>query len=399
LGFKVLASHTRNPGEPSAGRERLSPTSALQGSIESQAAESPLPTISNGERRLRLVERIVLATGVVLFFLLLAKLGAGTVLANLQLVGWGIFLIIAAELLAFVANTLGWRAAFPCHSQVPTFGQLLLARIAGDGVNYLTPTATMGGEFVRIRMLQGQAPVTSLAASVIVAKLTQTIGLLGFVVCGLLLVVDELPLPAGAQWGIFASLVLFAAVLAGLLVLQRRGLLSPALRLAAQWRALRFLVPLRSSVEQIDAEMARVHRESPGRIALSSTIFALGFADGIIETYLILWFFGIPVTLKLALAMEVLGVVLNNLMFFVPLRAGTQEAGKSLVFVLLGLSAAQGLAAGVIYRIRELTWALIGLAILARSRLSIRSLPTSMESSALHARDSQAEPCRDRRAT
>lgn len=261
---------------------------------------------------------------------------------------------------------------------MPSFGQLLLARIAGDGVNYLTPTATMGGEFVRVRMLQGQAPVPSLAASVMVAKLTQTVGVVIFVSCGLLLVVEELRLPAGAIWGIFGSLVLFAAVLAGLLFLQRRGLLAPALRFAERWPPLRFLAPLRSPLEQIDAETSRVHRESTGRIVLSSMAFALGFACGIIETYLILWFFGTPVSLKLILAVEVLGVALNNLMFFVPLRAGTQEAGKALVFAMLGLSPAQGLAAGVICRIRELTWAFIGLAILARSRLSIRSLPTSI---------------------
>jgi hypothetical protein len=70
---------------------------------------------------------------------------------------------------------------------------------------------------------------------------------------------------------------------------------------------------------------------------------------------------------------------LNNLTFFVPLRAGTQEAGKALVFAMLGLNPVQGLAAGVICRIRELSWAFVGLAILARSRLSIRSLPGSME--------------------
>jgi uncharacterized membrane protein YbhN (UPF0104 family) len=113
---------------------------------------------------------------------------------------------------------------------------------------------------------------------------------------------------------------------------------------------------------------------------------------------LILWFFGIPVSLHLALAVEVLGVVLNNLMFFVPLRAGAQEAGKALVFVLLGLSPAQGLAAGVIYRIRELTWAFIGLAILARSRLSVRPLPPSMESSTLVKSDANTDPCHDSRA-
>jgi uncharacterized protein (TIRG00374 family) len=323
--------------------------------------------------------------------------GLDNVLANLQLVGWGLLLIIAAEIVAFIANTLGWRLAFPRRVHPPRFAQLLLARIAGDGVNYLTPTATMGGEFVRIRMLQGQAPVVSLAASVAVAKLTQTIGLLVFVVGGLFLVIDELRLSAGAHWSIFASLVLFAGILAGLLLLQRRSLLSPALRFAERWPGLGFLARFRGPIERIDAEMAQVHRESSGRVVLSSATFALGFAYGTVETYLILWFFGIPVTFKLALAVEVLGVVLNNLMFFVPLRAGTQEAGKALVFAMLGLSPAQGLAAGVVYRIRELIWAFIGLAILARSHLSIRSFPTTMESPP-YAAGSPAEPRQDRRA-
>jgi glycosyltransferase 2 family protein len=323
----------------------------------------------------------VLVIGIILFGVLLTQLGVDKVLANLRMVGWGIVLIIAAEILAFFANTLGWRAAFPSGGRLPSFGQLLLARVAGDAANYLTPTATMGGEFIRVRMLQGQAPVAALVASVMVAKLTQTVGLVAFVTSGLLLVVDDMHLPAGAHWGILGGLTLFAAVLTGLLLMQRRGLLAPALRLADRWPALRFLASLRSSVEQIDAEMARVHRESFGRIVLSSASFALGFACGIIESYLILWFFGIPVSLKLALAVEVLGVALNNVMFFVPLRAGTQEAGKALVFAVLGLDPAQGLAAGVICRIRELTWAFVGLAILARSRLQNQSLPASPEAS------------------
>ncbi|HEY5814102.1 MAG TPA: hypothetical protein VIT23_15780, partial [Terrimicrobiaceae bacterium] len=143
------------------------------------------------------------------------------------------------------------------------------------------------------------------------------------------------------------------------------------IRFAERWSALSFLGAFRSSFKQIDVEMAKLHRESAGRIVLSSAIFAIGFAHGTIENYLILWFFDIPATLKLALGIEVLGVILNQLMFFVPLRAGAQEAGKVLVFMMLGLNPAQGLAAGVLSRIRELTWAFLGLAIMGRSRLSL----------------------------
>ena len=338
------------------------------------------------ERVLRVVEWLVLAAGLVLFGVLVARLGIDSVLANLRMVGWGIVLIIAAEMLAFAANTLGWRAAFPGGVRLPSFGQLLLTRIAGDSINYLTPTANLGGEFFRVRMLQGQTAVAPLVASVIVAKLTQTIGLVAFIGVGLVLVVDDTRIPGSVRWGILGGLLCFAVVLAGLLIMQRRGLLAPALRFTDRWPAVRFLAPLRSYIEQIDAEMARTHRESTGQIVLSSASFAVGYGAGIVESYLILWFFGVPVSLELALSIEVLGVMLNNLMFFVPLRVGTQEAGKVLVFAMLGLNPAQGLAAGVICRIRELTWSFIGLAILARFRLRAQTLPLSSEgSSALSA--------------
>ena len=375
MGFKVLPT-ARSLGARPTSRSTL-PHESREEPVEPEVAKAT--QVSKGEGHLRMAERLVLASGIILFCFLVARLGADNIFANLRMVGWGIFLIMAAEILAFLANTLGWRVTFSRQGTVPSFRQLLLARIAGDGVNYLTPTATMGGEFVRVRMLQAQASVTSLAASVMVAKLTQTIGLLVFVSCGLLLVIDELRLPSSVKWGILASLVVFAAIVGGLLFLQRRSLLTPALDFAVRRLRLRFLARFRPPLEQLDAEMARVHRESTGRIVLSSASFALAYACGIIESYLILWFFGIPVSLELALAVEVLGVLLNNLMFFVPLRAGTQEAGKALVFALLGLNPVQGLAAGVICRIRELTWAFIGLAILARSGLHTRS--ASLEAS------------------
>lgn len=350
--------------------------------VEPLASELDRPAqVTSGERHLRTTERVVLASGIVLFFFLVARLGADNILANLRMVGWGILLIIGAEILAFLANTLGWRLAFPRQGAVPSFRHLLLARIAGDGVNYLTPTATMGGEFVRVRMLQGQASTPSLAASVIVAKLTQTVGLVIYISGGLFIVLDNLRLPIGAKLGIIGSLALLAIMLLALVFVQRRGLLMPALRFSERWTFLRFLAPLRSSAERIDAEMSRIHRESFGRVILSSVAFALGFACGVIESYLILWCFGIPTSLQLALAVDVLGVAINNLTFFVPLRVGTQEAGKTLVFAVLGLSPIQGLAAGVVCRIRELIWAFLGLAILARSRLSVRSIPTSIETS------------------
>jgi len=52
---------------------------------------------SRAERALRVVERLVLASGLVLFGVLFAQLGIHDVLAYLHLVGWGIVVIIVGS--------------------------------------------------------------------------------------------------------------------------------------------------------------------------------------------------------------------------------------------------------------------------------------------------------------
>jgi hypothetical protein len=57
-------------------------------------------------------------------------------------------------------------------------------------------------------------------------------------------------------------------------------------------------------------------------------------------------------------------VLIDGILFFVPGKVGTQEGGKVLLFATLGLDPARGLTVGVVRRIRELTYAGVGLAAL-----------------------------------
>jgi hypothetical protein len=125
-------------------------------------------------------------------------------------------------------------------------------------------------------------------------------------------------------------------------------------------------------LQHLDAEIARFHGHAGGALALSSACFCAGWAVGIIEIYLILWLLGLPVSVHRALTIEVFSVALDGMLFFVPAKVGTQEGGKVLIFALLGLDPAKGLALGILRRIRELTWALIGMLLLSRQQLSPR---------------------------
>lgn len=326
----------------------------------------------SAQRALHIAERVFLVSGIILLVFLLRELGVNTVLGNLQLVGWGIAPIIMQELLAHVANTLGWLAAFSSPRPPIRFTQLLAARIAGDAVNYLTPTATLGGEFVRTRYLRGQAEGTSLVASVAVAKLSQTIGQITFVLVGLAIILDDTPLPPAVRHGLLGGLAVLSALMVVLIVAQRRGMFTPLLRWAGRLGLSARAPEFTRRLQHLDQEIARFHGDANGAFALSSASFCVGWALGVLEIYLILWFLGVPVSVHRALTIEVLSVALDGALFFVPAKVGTQEGGKVLIFTVLGLDPGKGLALGILRRIRELTWALIGMVMWSRQQLTPR---------------------------
>jgi putative membrane protein len=328
----------------------------------------------SAQRAFHIAERVFLISGVILFVFLLRELGARTVVSNLQLVGWGIAPIVLQEILAYTANTSGWRAAFSSPRPRIPFTKLLMARIAGDAVNYLTPTATLGGEFVRTRYLNGDAESTSLVASVAVAKLSQTIGQITFVVVGLVFVLDDTPLPATMRHALLAGLAGLVALTVVFIVAQRRGMFAPMLRFAHRLGLPERAPAFTRRLQRLDEEIARFHGDASGALLLSSACFCVGWALGVLEIYLILWFLGVPASVHRALSIEVLSVAIDGMLFFVPAKVGTQEGGKVLIFTILGLDPGKGLALGIVRRIRELSWALIGMLILSRKQLLSRGI-------------------------
>ncbi|GIW44778.1 MAG: hypothetical protein KatS3mg077_2060 [Candidatus Binatia bacterium] len=314
----------------------------------------------------RMAERTLWGLGALLFLALVYRFGWADLVSNLRAVGWGIVLVIGQEILAFAANTAGWRSAFPQHSPIPPFGMLLRARLAGDAINYVTPTATVGGEFVRLEMLAGRSARIPVAASLTVAKLAQTLGQVVFIAAGLAIVAAQFSLPHAVRWSAWASVSGVVVACTALVWWQRRGMFTPLLRLvqSAGWlRAPHWA----EHIARLDAEIRSLHGQG-SRMALSVVAFAIGWALGVVEMYIVLWLLGVPPTWSLALAIEVFSATLDGILFFVPAKLGTQEGGKVFIFALLGLDPAKGLAAGVLRRIRELFWVAVGLAVWWRAQ-------------------------------
>jgi uncharacterized protein (TIRG00374 family) len=322
------------------------------------------------------LEGAVLVTGSILLVALVHAIGGAALIANLRLVGWGIVLVVGQEVLAIVANTLGWWTAFPAPRPALPFRRLVAARLAGDAINYVTPTASLGGELVRGRVLAGQAPRLDLATSIAVAKISQTVAQAAFVTLGMALTLATAPL---ASWlrialGVVTTGMIVAA--AGLVAAQRRGMFRALAGVVRVFDRRGRFAELEPRMRRLDAEIAAVHR-APGRFLRSCTWFFAGWALGALEVYLILWLLRMPASLALAVTIETLSQVIDAVLFFVPGKIGTQEGGKVLIFAALALDGAKGLSLGVLRRIRELAWAAVGLLILWRRQLGAAPAPAA----------------------
>lgn len=298
---------------------------------------------------MRISRAILLLLGVLSVVVLARRIDVNLVRSALVQVGWGIVLVVGQETVAHLLNALGWRFAFTRDeaAAIP-FGELFRLRVAGDAINYLTPSATVAGEVARAAMLSARHGATVRAGSVVVAKSAQTLGQAVFVATGFSLVGTRLvvsaPRASARFWLVAGPLLILAILFYRAAIQHAPGLLEPA----------------RARLRAVACRLRQFIRDHPARVVLSTLMFVLAYAWGAFEAYWICHFLGIPVSVFTALSIEVLSVAVDGLLFMVPAKIGTQEGGKMAVFAALGLPPSLGFAFGVVRHVRELTWAGLG---------------------------------------
>lgn len=306
------------------------------------------------------LKRLVLAAGLATFCYLLWHFDPRLVWAEVAGFGWAFAVVIPFQLFDHAINAQGWRFAFRPEDagRVPLW-KLIYVRVAGDGVNYLTPSANIGGEFVRPAMLGPVASPEARITSVVLAKFTQALGQACFIVSGMLLLIHgKLDFLGPAQK---AAALTFTGLTAGSVLLAIWVLTHPGRLGDRVWA-------LAARLGNVREPLRRFVADHPWRLVLSAFFFGLGYAWGAFEVWLICFFMGVPMDLRTAFAVEVLSNVVDSAMFMVPAKVGTQEAGKTAIFAGLGLPARQGLAFGLIRHVRELVWAAMGLGLYALHR-------------------------------
>lgn len=313
------------------------------------------------DRSRTLLTRVVIVLGTATFLYLLFTFDPLRVWGHLTAFGWGFAALLPFQILDHMLNATGWKLAFPPErAGGARFWDLVRVRIAGDGVNYLTPSAQIGGEFVRPGMMRSPLPDDVKVTSVLVAKITQSVGQAFFILSGIgFLLHAHLFQFEGRQatmGAIGVGGILFGLVIGtGLLIIEPPG-----------WFQRRFpkAVEASAGVRGLLKSFLMTH---PLRLLASIFFFMLGYAWGAGEIWLICHFLGRNLSVEEAFSIEFLSNLVDALAFWVPAKIGTQEAGKAAIFVGLGIpgGAELGFTVGVIRHVRELCWAGFGLSLYA----------------------------------
>jgi uncharacterized protein (TIRG00374 family) len=309
---------------------------------------------------------LAVLTGGLILAWLVWEIGIAALTDQLRQLSWRLPLILLPQAVTNAFKTVAWGAAFPGKS--PRFGLLFPVRLAGEAVNETTPTATMGGEALKAFLLVrsgGGVPVAEGLVSVVVAK-TALVAALGAFIAGSVVLAWALEDTSPALLGLLALLALYMiASTAGFLWVQLRGLFRLGGRVLA-WIGLGERVAAMAG--QLEADLRRFYGEQRGRVAETFAHSLIGWATGALETWLMLWLLGSPVSLATAVIIEAGAAGFRAVGFLIPASLGILEGGIVGLFALLRMDPATGLAFGIARRIREAAWILAGYACLAMLR-------------------------------
>ena len=302
---------------------------------------------------------LYLLIGLGLLALVLAHTDLGQLWDQTVLVGWGIGVILAIYLAAFILDSISWQLALlSLNFDLSNTYKIWKIRMVGEAVNNTTPLATMGGEPVKAVLLKryfsmGYAEGT---ASLIIAKTTNLLALIVFLVAGFGFMIATEALPSSYNLVAGAGLVAFTAGILLFFLVQRYKISSLAGTWIARTRLGRFLEDLLHHVHDMEDRLIHFYICHSRRFLLALALALANWVIGALELYVTLWFLGHPVTFSEAWIIEAIAQLVRSGAFFIPGALGVQEGAFMIVIEAMTGRGVLGLAVAMIRRFREIVW-------------------------------------------
>lgn len=306
---------------------------------------------------------LTLVAGTVLFIYLIWKQGLDGVLESVSSFGFLAFLgFVGLSLLNFVLYS--WRWQIILNEQLPKekhlpLHKIFMNRLAGFSVSYLTPAAQVGGEPVRIAMLNADGvPLKQATSSVLLDITFELTAYIAFIMAGVILALVEGFADNSSLWIIFVGIgialvgliAIFAALASGKDMMHRT---FHFFRLNKIKRLHKFDRGLRDT----ERMMTKFLHGKPSLILLVSVLSFSVIAFRVIEAYYIAHFLGFDLNFAQSFLIATLPGV--ALLLPVPGGLGVFEGGFAALFAILVIPL-NAVAFALVIRARDVVFILFG---------------------------------------
>ena len=287
-------------------------------------------------------------------------------------IGWGAAVVLGLYFVTFLVDSFIWQLSLP---SVPLGGawlyRLWQARLVGEAFNMTVPAGGLGGEPVKAVLLKKYYGVDYRegAASLILAKTVNLIGLVVFLCVGFALMLGPVPLPAAYSTVAGFGLAGFAGATLAFFAVQRFGLSSAVAGWASRWPPLAGIAGSLGHIRDVEGRLARFYVAHRTRFASAGLIALANWILGTLEIYFAMYFLGHPVSFAEAWVIEAVAQLVRAGTFFIPAGIGVQEGAFLLTSAAITGSPELGIAFAVVRRGREIIW--IGLGFAAASLYSM----------------------------
>lgn len=287
---------------------------------------------------------------------------------SLQRAGAWFPAVLLLWLFVYILNTASWYLIIhdEGHCKGLGFWRVLKLSVSGFALNYMTPCGLMGGEPYRIMELTPYIGASKATSSVILYVMMHIFSHFWFWLFSILLFI--LIYPVNLEIGILLFVIACFCMIAIYFFVRgyRTGMTLKACTLLTRILGIRrwaqqFVNEKEPTLRQIDEQIAMLHRQHRRTFYCSLLLEFFARVLSSLEIYFILRAFSTGISFADSVLILAFSSLFSNLIFFSPMQLGAREGGLALAAEGLHLSGALGVYTGLITRVRELFWIVVGI--------------------------------------
>ncbi len=298
-------------------------------------------------------------SGILVLLIVVSRTGLETISEAISQGGFALLLLAFIYPVELLPRTIAWKLVYP-GLLFPIKKYFVLIMWYGQSINRLLPTATIGGDVVRGRMLflKGEGK-TDVVSSLIADKTSHALSILVLLIIGILLIAFRIQ-DLKIILGLAVSALILAIGIFYFIKIQKSSGVSKFVR---KWGGNKngLLSDTPEAIEKIEQTLSDIY-EKPGRLTLSVLVRVLFHVALAFEIWFAAWLMGYDISAMEAITLRVVSFGVRSLAFFVWGGLGVQEGAYALLSAFAGLAPGTLIAISLATRVRELVVAMPGVA-------------------------------------